>query len=91
MSKQDNTEQRRSSKHAPGGGVRGASAYQTTNGRQAVWAKRLAARPGGGSSTAVVRGSRGPRAVLKFHLCVRRVRCPRQGVIGCRNENFACE
>ena len=33
-----------------------------------------------------VRGSRGPRAVLKFHLCVRR-----SGVLGCRNENFACE
>ena len=29
--------------------------------------------------------SRGPRAVLKFHLCVRR-----SGVLGCRNENFAC-
>ena len=29
--------------------------------------------------------SRGPRGVLKFHLCVRR-----SGVLGCRNENFAC-
>ena len=38
------------------------------------------------TSTAVVRGSRGPRAVLKLHLCVRR-----SGVLGCRNENFACE
>ena len=44
-------------------------------------AKRFAARPGGCSSTAVVRGSRGPRAVLKFHLCVRR-----SGVV---TENFA--
>ena len=29
---------------------------------------------------------KGPRAVLKFHRCVRR-----SGVLGCRNENFACE
>ena len=31
----------------------------------------------------LVRGSRGPRAVLNLHLCVRR-----SGVLGCRNENF---
>ena len=40
--------------------------------------------------TAVVRGSRDPRAVLKFHSSV----CAPlrlSAVLGCRNENFACE
>ena len=32
------------------------------------------------------KGVQGPSSGLKFHLCVRR-----SGVLGCRNENFACE